>query len=103
MTQQTNEQQDPLQKAGELTDNMLAIAQPSAIFGEPVQIGEETIMTASEVGAAMGVGKIIAAAGGGGTTFGRPVAVVTAGPGGVKIRPVLDVTKIGLGFPDDAG
>lgn len=98
MTQQTNEQQDILQKAQELTDNMLAITQPSAIFGEPVQMGEETVLTASEVGAAMGVGKIIAATGGGGTSFGRPVAVVTAGPDGVKVRPVFDVTKIGLAF-----
>jgi len=98
MTQEANELQDPLQKAGELTTSMLAIAQPSAIFGEPLQIGEETIVTASEVGAAMGVGKIIAAAGGGGTSFGRPVAVVTAGPNGVKVRPVLDLTKIGLAF-----
>ena len=69
MTQHINEQQDVLQKAQELRDNMLAITQPSAIFGEPVQMGEQTILTASEVGAAMGVGKVIAATGGGGTSL----------------------------------
>lgn len=98
MTPNTDEQQDVLKEAQELTDNMLASTKPSAIFGEPVQVGEHTILTASEVGAAMGVGKIIVATGGGGTAFGRPVAVVTAGPDGVKVRPVIDITKIGLAF-----
>lgn len=34
--------------------------------------------------------------GGGGQTFARPVAVIVAGPDGVEIKPVLDMTKIGL-------
>lgn len=34
--------------------------------------------------------------GGGGQTFARPVAVIVAGPDGVEIKPVLDLTKIGL-------
>lgn len=98
MTRQIDEHTDVLQKAQELTNNMLAVAQPNAIFGEPVQMGGQTILTTSEVGAAMGVGKIKAASGGGGTSSGRPVAVVTADSNGVTIRPVLDVTKIALGL-----
>lgn len=34
--------------------------------------------------------------GGGGQTFARPVAVIVAGPDGVEVKPVLDMTKIGL-------
>jgi uncharacterized spore protein YtfJ len=36
--------------------------------------------------------------GGGGRTFSRPVAVVIASPEGVRVEPVVDVTKIGLAF-----
>ena len=34
--------------------------------------------------------------GGGGGSSGRPVAAIVIGPDGVKIEPVVDVTKIGL-------
>lgn len=34
--------------------------------------------------------------GGGGKTFARPVAVIIVSPEGVEVRPVLDMTKIGL-------
>jgi uncharacterized spore protein YtfJ len=34
--------------------------------------------------------------GGGGRVFSRPVAVVVASPEGVRVEPVLDVTKIAL-------
>ena len=34
--------------------------------------------------------------GGGGASTGRPVAVISIGPDGVHVEPVVDVTKIGL-------
>ena len=34
--------------------------------------------------------------GGGGRTFSRPVAVVIVGPEGVRVEPVMDVTKVAL-------
>ncbi len=34
--------------------------------------------------------------GGGGGSFGRPVAAIVIGPDGVEVKPVLDVTKVGL-------
>jgi hypothetical protein len=34
--------------------------------------------------------------GGGGGSMGRPVAIVTIGPSGVTVRPVVDVTKVAL-------
>ena len=34
--------------------------------------------------------------GGGGGAMGRPVAVIVVGPDGVKVKPVLDMTKLAL-------
>ncbi len=34
--------------------------------------------------------------GGGGGAVGRPVAAIVIGPDGVKVRPVVDVTKIAI-------
>ncbi len=36
--------------------------------------------------------------GGGGSTMARPVAVISVNPHGVKVTPVVDVTKIWLAF-----
>ncbi len=36
--------------------------------------------------------------GGGGRAFSRPVAVIIASPEGVRVEPVVDVTKIALAF-----
>jgi len=41
--------------------------------------------------------------GGGGRTFARPVAVIIASPDGVRIEPVVDVTKIALAMFTAAG
>jgi len=34
--------------------------------------------------------------GGGGVTLGRPVAVITIGPDGVRVEPIVDATKIAI-------
>lgn len=36
--------------------------------------------------------------GGGGLSTARPVAAISIGPDGVRVKPVVDVTKIGLAF-----
>lgn len=47
----------------------------------------------SPTGGGAGVG---AGGGGGGQAFARPVAVISVGPQGVSVQPVIDLTKIGL-------
>jgi uncharacterized spore protein YtfJ len=109
-----------------LIRRLLEVAQPSSVFGEPVNEGGRTIITASEVSAGMGFGfgigggqgsasdeeepepeaeegaaaeGGIGAGGGGGSGGGamaRPVAVVSIGPEGVSVQPVVDVTKLGV-------
>ena len=93
--------------------DLIAAAQARSVFGEPVTHGEYAVITASEVtvglgfGFGMGSGSSSAAVdeeteasggGGGGGASGRPVAVISIGPHGVSVAPVIDRTKIGLAF-----
>lgn len=95
------------------------VANPAAIYSQPVQSGEYTVITASEVSVGMGVGQGMGGGseekspetgesastaagsgggGGGGGGWSRPVAVISIGPRGVHVEPIVDVTKLGLAF-----
>ncbi len=108
----------------ELMEKLFAVAQPGAVYGEPVASGEYAVITASEIlvaaGSGYGVGGGTGAealeaetavegeedertgfgggGAGGGVSMGRPVATINIGPNGVQVQPVVDVTKIGLAF-----
>ncbi len=112
--------------AAAVVEKLFEVAQPGAVYGEPVTAGEYTVITASEVGVGMGYGfgggtgtsteaasteeegdageveEADAGAGGGGGGGGfsgsRPVAAISIGPEGVEVQPVVDVTKIALAF-----
>jgi len=112
------------EQAAELVEKLFAVAQPGAVYGEPVTVGEHTVITASEVNVGMGFGfgggsgrggrrqrvsedkpqdeegeaGIGGGGGGGGASAGRPVAVISIGPEGVQVEPVVDPTKIALAF-----
>jgi uncharacterized spore protein YtfJ len=80
------------------------------VFGKPEQVGDRVVITAAAVhrGGGFGFGSGSgtepgeegggsgAGGGGGGATEGRPVAVIEVGPEGVRVRPVLDFTRIGI-------
>jgi uncharacterized spore protein YtfJ len=112
-------------QASKMLEKIFAAAQPGAVFGQPVQSGSYTLITAAEVtsgggfGAGMGRGPAPkpdagqprpteavptpaeqpiggGGYGGGGGAMGRPVAIVAIGPDGVTVRPVVDVTKLTL-------
>ncbi|MEJ2557136.1 MAG: spore germination protein GerW family protein [Anaerolineae bacterium] len=115
------------QQAQELLEKLVAVAQPGAVYGEPIISGDYTVITASEVSVGMGVGYGMGGGsapeaeegetanqgegargfggggGGGGFSAGRPVAVISIGPDGVRVEPVRDVTKIALAFLTAAG
>jgi uncharacterized spore protein YtfJ len=115
------------EQAAEVVERLFAVARPGAVYGEPVTVGEHTVITASEVKVGMGFGYgsgggvglkpaegeaasedeaqdegdgvgFGTGGGGGGVSGGRPVAVINIGPGGVRVEPVVDVTKIALAF-----
>jgi uncharacterized spore protein YtfJ len=79
------------------------------VFGKPQRVGDRVIITAAAVQRAGGFGfgggsgtdpqgsvGRGGGAGGGAQGEGRPVAVIEVGPDGVRVRPVLDFTRIGL-------
>lgn len=83
-------------------------ASPSALFSEPIEHGDQMIITAvaweraggfgfgsgqGQEGMESGSGE---GGGGGGFSQGRPVAVIKIGPAGVEVNPVIDFTKIGV-------
>jgi uncharacterized spore protein YtfJ len=99
-------------------EKLLAAARPGAVFGQPVQAGAYTVITASEIATGGGFGTGVgyggpagsaetpenagagagggAGGGGGGGSSGRPVAVIVIGPEGVSVKPIIDPTKLGI-------
>ena len=118
-------QDSRLEQGAKIMEKVFSAAQPGAVFGEPVTVGNFTVITASEVtsgggfGTGFGIGPAVAppvkgqegqetaepkeqantgggGMGGGGGSRGRPVAIITIGQDGVKVEPVMDVTAIAL-------
>jgi uncharacterized spore protein YtfJ len=94
-------------------EEFLAAADVRVVYGEPIQHGDTLIIPTAEVlcGLGFGVGSASgtnannpdkptqgsgSGGGGGGRILSRPVAVVVASPEGVRVEPVVDITKIGL-------
>ncbi len=94
-------------------DRFLQTAGVDVVYGEPYEHGEAAVIPCAEVvaGLGFGVGYGMGSSkaeegkqpdfgggggGGGGKTFSRPVAVIIASPAGVRVEPVVDVTKIAL-------
>lgn len=99
------------EQAMEVLKKLFLVAEPGAVFSQPVTQGEYTVITAAEVSVGMGLGFGVGGGrdkegeggsggggGGGGGAMGRPVAVITIGPRGVQVDPIVDVSKIVLAF-----
>lgn len=103
------------QSANELMGKLFDVTRPDAVYSQPVTVGDYTVINASEYMAGIGVGygggggtgPNEAAAegeasgyggggGGGGSTMARPVATIIITPGGVRVEPIVDVTKIAI-------
>lgn len=93
-------------------DRFLSAASVEAVYGQPIQEGENTVIPAAEVlsiaGFGLGSGSGPqrpdgneepgggAGGGGGGHVLSRPVAAIVISPAGVRVEPIVDVTKIAL-------
>lgn len=96
-------------------DKLFDAGRPDNVFAAPVTADGRTVIGAAEVILAAGAGGgggggrpaaeqgrpaegegFGAGAAGGGTALARPVAVVIIEPNGVRVEPIVDVTKIGL-------
>jgi uncharacterized spore protein YtfJ len=107
----------------ELTmDRLLDTGSVDMVYGVPIEHGDTLIIPCSEsltvlgMGAGSGYGRgptkpgeagnenaetsegegAGGGGGGGGRTFARPVAVIVASPEGVRVEPIVDVTKLAL-------
>jgi uncharacterized spore protein YtfJ len=95
------------EQAMELIAGVLRVSEPDAIFGKPQVHGHATLITVSELTAGLGVGfgsggqvdqGSGGGGGGGGFSTGRPVAIISVTDQGVKVDPIVDVTKLGIAF-----
>ncbi|HSB67508.1 MAG TPA: spore germination protein GerW family protein [Anaerolineales bacterium] len=94
-------------------EEFLAAADVRVVYGEPIQHDDTLIIPTAEVlcGMGFGVGSGSGTStenpdkpaqgsgsggGGGGRILSRPVAVIVASPEGVRVEPVVDITKIAL-------
>ena len=109
----------PVDSVQETISHFLDAADVSVVYGKPVKIGETQIIPSAEVLSVMGFGVGYGSGsnldegqqndgsggggGGGGRVLSRPVAVVIASPDGVRVEPVVDVTKIALAALTAAG
>jgi uncharacterized spore protein YtfJ len=102
------------EQAVETIGRLFDVAAPDAVYARPLEAGEYTVITASEVSVGMGLGFGAGSddgsedadpassggagggGGGGGFSTGRPVAAIEIGPGGVRIEPIVDITKIAI-------
>ncbi len=120
MTERSQEQ------AAGVVEKLFDVTRPSSVYSEPVTAGDFTLITASEVSVGMGFGLGVGGGqgrggprqgmgedepelegegtglggggGGGGASMARPVAVISVGPEGVQVEPVVDPTKIAIAF-----
>jgi uncharacterized spore protein YtfJ len=95
-------------------EEFLAAADVRVVYGEPIQHEDTIIIPTAEVLCVLGygvgsgsgtssegrpenpsVGKG-SGGGGGGRILSRPVAVVIASPEGIRVEPVVDITKVAL-------
>ncbi len=71
------------------------------VYAEPVRVGERVVIPAASVEFSGGFGfggdtRSNGGGGGGGYQAGRPVAIIEAGPDGIRVKPVIDFTRVGL-------
>ena len=79
----------------------------NTVFGQPVERDGATVIPCSEIAVGLGMGtgsgpldergnSTGSGGGGGGGSRGRPVAIIVMTKDGVRVEPVLDLTKIVL-------
>lgn len=104
----------PVQVVQTTMDKFLSAAGVEAVYQAPIHEGEHTVIPAAEVLSLAGFGLGAGSGpqepgeaertfsgeggggGGGGRVFSRPVAAIVISPSGVRVEPIVDVTKIVL-------
>jgi uncharacterized spore protein YtfJ len=82
-------------------------AKVDAVFGQPVERGNATVIPCSEVSVGFGFGsgggpvdekgnQVGGGVGAGGGARGRPIAAIIVTQDGVRVEPIMDLTKVAL-------
>jgi uncharacterized spore protein YtfJ len=82
-------------------------AKVDAVFGQPVERGNATVIPCSEVSVGFGFGsgggpvdergnQVGGGVGAGGGARGRPIAAIVVTQDGVRVEPIMDLTKVAL-------
>jgi uncharacterized spore protein YtfJ len=102
-----NVQATPVDPTEQALSKLVLTASVDAVFGEPVVNGNTTVIPCSEVVMGMGMGsgagpvdengnQTGSGSGGGGGARSRPIAAIVITEDGVRVEPILDLTKIVL-------
>ncbi|GAC1564861.1 MAG: hypothetical protein NVS3B14_00820 [Ktedonobacteraceae bacterium] len=87
--------------------HLVSSASVDNVFGQPVERDGVTVIPCSEISVGLGMGtgsgpvdergnSTGSGGGGGGGSQGRPIAVIVISKEGVRVEPVLDLTKVAL-------
>lgn len=111
---------DPVGAVERTFERFLKVGEGEVVYGQPIEHNGRLLIPASEVLVGLGFGLGSGAGsdvkdgaqeaggtrtedqgaggggGGGGRTLSRPVAVVVSSESGVRVEPVVDVTKLGM-------
>jgi uncharacterized spore protein YtfJ len=115
MTQETKQNTDgaqtqPVDKMNETISKFVSASKVGEVYSEPRREGNVTVISCSEVSSWMFFGMGFGLGGapttkkngqggghaGGGNTYARPVAAIEVTSTGVRVKPIIDITKIGL-------
>ena len=95
------------QSVEKVVSRLFDTARVDAVFGQPVERGNATVITCSEVSVGFGFGsgggpvdekgnRVGGGAGAGGSARGRPIAAIVITQDGVRVEPIMDLTKVAL-------
>jgi uncharacterized spore protein YtfJ len=100
---------DPIKAVERSIELLASTSDPASVFGDPVQHGDTLVIPCAEayMGMGMGVGGgggeddegesgEGTGGGGGGAARGRPVAAIIISSQGVRVEPIVDITRIAL-------
>lgn len=112
-SQMSPESTDSTEAAERTLHKFLEAASVRAVYGEPETYGDITIIPTAEIVGGLGFGfgrgtgetgkGNASGAGGGGGLQSRPVAAVVITPNGVRVEPIVDLTKVWLAGLTTAG
>lgn len=97
----------PKQAIEQVMSQLVASSSVNAVFGAPIERAGTVVIPCAEVALGMGMGtgsgpvdaqgnSTGGGGGGGGGSRGRPIAAIVISSDGVRVEPIMDMTKIAL-------